>query len=62
MNAAVVGLLLAALYQPIFTSAVSSDIDFALIIIGVWLLKTMKMPIVGLVGTFIAAGALLNYL
>ena len=62
VNAAVVGLLLAALYQPIFTSAVSSGIDFALIIVGVWLLKTMKMPIVGLVGTFIAAGAMLNYL
>ncbi|MCG9545055.1 chromate efflux transporter [Vibrio sp. Isolate33] len=62
VNAAVVGLLLAALYQPIFTSAVSSGIDFALIIIGVWLLKIMKMPIVGLVGTFIAAGVILNYL
>ncbi|MEZ8283272.1 chorismate-binding protein [Vibrio splendidus] len=62
VNAAVVGLLLAALYQPIFTSAVSSGIDFALIIVGVWLLKTMKMPIVGLVGTFIAAGTMLNYL
>ncbi|MEZ8273968.1 chromate efflux transporter [Vibrio splendidus] len=62
VNAAVVGLLLAALYQPIFTSAVSSGIDFALIIVGVWLLKAMKMPIVGLVGTFIAAGAMLNYL
>ncbi|MEZ9469039.1 chromate efflux transporter [Vibrio lentus] len=62
VNAAVVGLLLSSLYQPIFTSAVSSGIDFALIIVGVWLLKTMKMPIVGLVGTFIAAGAILNYL
>lgn len=62
VNAAVVGLLLAALYQPIFTSAVSSGVDFALIIVGVWLLKTVKMPIVGLVGTFIAAGAILNYL
>ncbi|MGF1799344.1 chromate efflux transporter [Vibrio gigantis] len=62
VNAAVVGLLLAALYQPIFTSAVSSGLDFALIIIGVWLLKTVKMPIVGLVATFIAAGVLLNYL
>ncbi|MEZ9352177.1 chromate efflux transporter [Vibrio splendidus] len=62
VNAAVVGLLLTALYQPIFTSAVSSGLDFALIIVGVWLLKTVKMPIVGLVGTFIAAGAMLNYL
>ncbi|CDU13856.1 chromate efflux transporter [Vibrio coralliirubri] len=58
VNAAVVGLLLAALYQPIFTSAVSSGIDFALIIVGVWLLKTVKLPIVGLVGLFMAFGAM----
>ena len=57
VNAAVVGLLLAALYQPIFTSAVSSGLDFALIIVGVWLLKTVKLPIVGLVGLFMAFGA-----
>ncbi|MEZ9883043.1 chromate efflux transporter [Vibrio splendidus] len=58
VNAAVVGLLLAALYQPIFTSAVSSGLDFALIIVGVWLLKTVKMPIVGLVGVFMLFGAI----
>ncbi|WP_299688239.1 chromate efflux transporter [uncultured Vibrio sp.] len=58
VNAAVVGLLLAALYQPIFISAVSSGLDFALIIVGVWLLKTMKMPIVGLVGVFMLFGAM----
>ncbi|MEZ8350466.1 chromate efflux transporter [Vibrio splendidus] len=58
VNAAVVGLLLAALYQPIFTSAVSSSLDFALIIVGVWLLKTVKMPIVGLVGIFMLLGAI----
>ncbi len=60
VNAAVVGLLLAALYQPIFTSAVSSGLDFALIIVGVWLLKTVKMPIVGLVGIFMLLGAITN--
>ncbi|MEZ9476049.1 chromate efflux transporter [Vibrio splendidus] len=58
VNAAVVGLLLAALYQPILTSAVSSGLDFALIIVGVWLLKTVKMPIVGLVGVFMLFGAI----
>ena len=61
VNAAVVGLLLAALYQPIFTSAVSGGLDFALIIVGVWLLKTVKMPIVGLVGTFMLFGALTGF-
>jgi len=62
VNAAVVGLLLAALYQPIFTSAVSNGLDFALIIIGVWLLKSVKLPIVGLVGIFIAIGAGLSFI
>ncbi|WP_261882012.1 chromate efflux transporter [Vibrio pelagius] len=62
VNAAVVGLLLAALYQPIFSSAVNSGLDFALIVAGVWLLKSIKMPIVGLVGVFIAAGITLNFI
>ena len=56
VNAAVVGLLLAALYQPIFTSAVSSGLDFALIIVGMWLLKSIKLSIVGLVGAFMLFG------
>ena len=56
VNAAVVGLLLAALYQPIFTSAVSSGLDFALIIVGIWLLKSVKLSIVGLVGAFMLVG------
>lgn len=56
VNAAVVGLLLAALYQPIFTSAVSSGLDFALIIVGIWLLKSVKLSIVGLVGAFMLFG------
>jgi chromate transporter len=62
VNAAVVGLLLAALYQPIFTSAVNNGLDFALIVVGVWLLKSIKLPIVGLVGVFITAGAVMNWL
>ncbi|MBJ2145017.1 chromate efflux transporter [Vibrio sp. IB15] len=62
VNAAVVGLLLAALYQPIFTSAVSDGLDFALIIVGVWLLKTVKMPIVGLVGAFMLFGSFIGLL
>ena len=62
VNAAVVGLLLAALYLPIFTSAVSNGLDFALIIVGVWLLKTVKMPIVGLVGVFMLFGSFIGLL
>lgn len=49
VNASVVGLLLAALYQPVFISAVFNAGDVALILIGLWLLKIMKWPILGLV-------------
>ncbi|WP_117235268.1 chromate efflux transporter [Vibrio maerlii] len=58
VNAAVVGLLLTALYQPIFSSSVLSSTDFVLVIVGAWLLKGLKLPIVGLVGFFVVAGAL----
>ena len=53
VNAAVVGLLLAALYQPVFTSAVLSSADIALIIAGFYLYKTMKLPILWLILVFI---------
>lgn len=56
INAAVVGLLLSALYQPVFTSAVSQPSDVALLLIGFMLLKVMKLPIIGLVMFFILAG------
>ncbi|WP_217516433.1 chromate efflux transporter [Vibrio metschnikovii] len=49
VNASVVGLLLAALYQPVFISAVFNAWDVALLLIGLWLLKIMKWPILGLV-------------
>ncbi|WP_428773343.1 chromate efflux transporter [Vibrio sp.] len=59
VNAAVVGLLLAALYQPVFSSAVTSGLDFALILVGLYALKQLKLPLVWLVVLFISAGALL---
>ena len=49
INAGVVGLLVAALYQPIFVSSVHAGIDFALVLIGFFLLKKIKLPIVYLV-------------
>lgn len=58
VNAAVVGLLLAALYQPVFSSAVINEMDIALVLIGFWLLKQMKLPIVAMVAFFMAAGAI----
>ncbi|OBT16986.1 chorismate-binding protein [Vibrio sp. UCD-FRSSP16_10] len=58
VNAGVVGLLIAALYQPIFVSAVNSAVDFAVVLVGYFLLKQMKLPIVALVASFIGYGLL----
>ncbi|WP_144211136.1 chromate efflux transporter [Shewanella donghaensis] len=59
VNAAVVGLLLAALYNPVFTSAVVEPSDMALVFLGFSLLKIFKPNIVILVAGFAATGALL---
>ncbi|CAG7642738.1 chromate transporter [Paenibacillus allorhizosphaerae] len=58
VNAAVVGILLAALYQPIWISAVSRPTDFALVLLMYGMLTLWKLPpwVVVLVGA--AGGAL----
>lgn len=56
VNAAVVGLLISALYQPVFTSAVHAPIDMAMVLIGFFLLKQLKVPILALVLFYIVAG------
>ena len=58
VNASVVGLLLAALYQPVFVNAVFSSLDLALVIIGFFLLRALRLPILALVAFFAAAGML----
>ncbi|QDP02815.1 chromate efflux transporter [Thalassotalea sp. PS06] len=62
INAAVVGLLIAALYQPVFVSAVLNGLDMAIVIIGLFLLKKMKWPVIYLVALFIVLGAALSVL
>jgi chromate transporter len=57
VNAAVVGLLLAALYQPVFTTAVLTPVDMALALLGFGLLKIFKPSIVLLVLGFSLVGA-----
>lgn len=52
INASVVGLLLSALYQPVFVSAVISGLDIAAVILGFYLLKQWKIPIIYLVLLF----------
>jgi chromate transporter len=44
INAAVVGLLLAALYQPVWTSAISTPGDFSLALVALGLLAFWKLP------------------
>lgn len=62
INAAVVGLLISALYQPVFVSAVFNGVDMAAILVGVYLHKSVKLPIVYLVLLFATIGLLLGYL
>lgn len=58
VNASVVGLLLAALYQPVFVNAVFSSLDLALAVIGFFLLRALRLPILAMVAFFAAAGIL----
>ncbi|MFC4075916.1 chromate efflux transporter [Salinithrix halophila] len=44
VNAAVVGILLAALYDPVFTKAIQGPLDFALALIAFGLLMIWKLP------------------
>jgi len=62
VNAAVVGLLVAALYQPVFTSAVLTPLDISLVLVGFYLLKQHKLPIIWLVSFFIVTGLAAGYL
>ena len=55
-NAAVVGILLAALYTPVWTSAVDAPIDVAIAGVGLALLLTGRAPPVAVVGLCALAG------
>lgn len=44
VNAAVVGVLLAAFYEPIFTSGITSSVDFAVAVLSFSLLQFFKRP------------------
>lgn len=62
INAAVVGLLLAALYQPVFVSAVHGLWDLLVVLAGFALLRSGKVPlwgmVLGMAGLGVVAGAL----
>lgn len=56
VNAAVVGLLLAALYDPIWTGSVQSGTDFALVMLAFVALQVWKLPVWLLVPLFALGG------
>jgi chromate transporter len=58
VNAAVVGILLAALYDPIWTTAVRTPADFAIAVAAFTGLVVWKAPVVAVVAATAAAGAL----
>jgi chromate transporter len=62
VNAAVVGLLAAALYDPIWTSAIKSIGDLAVAVVGVGLLTLWRAPPLVIVGVSAAGGVLLAVL
>jgi chromate transporter len=57
VNAAVVGLLLAALYDPVWTSGIRAPADFALAVAALLLLALWKLPPWLVVAVTAAAGA-----
>jgi chromate transporter len=56
INACVVGLLLAALFQPVFVSAVTSPIDMALVLLGFGAIKLLRLPVLWLVLGYVGVG------
>lgn len=62
VNAAVVGILLAALYDPVFTSAVNSTLDFVIVLITFTLLVVYKLAPFKVVLISIVLGAIVHSL
>lgn len=60
INAAVVGLLLAALYQPVWQSAVQAPTDLALAALGFYLLRVLTLPILLLAALLVTTSLLLH--
>lgn len=58
INATVVGLLLAALYQPVFLSSVAGPRDLAVVVLGFAALRSGRVPLLVLVPVMAASGLL----
>ncbi len=62
INAAVVGFLLAALYQPVWVSAVQGVWDLVIVLAGFMVLRSKKVPLWGMVLGMAALGVLAGLL
>jgi chromate transporter len=62
MNAAVVGILIAALYDPIFTSTILEPVDFVLAIILFSMLSYWKLSPWIVVVTGVIGGVIISFL
>ncbi|EPO0036968.1 chromate efflux transporter [Vibrio cholerae] len=58
VNACVVGLLLAALYQSVWSSTVHAPLDWAALLVGFFLFKVLRLPLIGMVGSALLFGVL----
>ncbi|EGQ9842739.1 chromate efflux transporter [Vibrio cholerae] len=58
VNACVVGLLLASLYQPVWSSTVHAPLDWAALLVGFFLFKVLRLPLIGMVGSALLLGVL----
>ncbi|EOX1785577.1 chromate efflux transporter [Vibrio cholerae] len=58
VNACVVGLLLAALYQPVWSSTVHAPLDWAALLVGFFLFKVLRLPLIAMVGSALLFGVL----
>lgn len=61
LNAAVIGLLLSALVDPIISSSIHGVLDVALVLLGFFALKQLKLPILWLIFSFIAISFIRAY-
>ncbi|MGQ7018280.1 chromate efflux transporter [Vibrio cholerae] len=58
VNACVVGLLLAALYQPVWSSTVHAPLDWTALLVGFFLFKVLRLPLIGMVVSALLFGVL----
>lgn len=61
VNASVVGLLMAALYQPVFVSAVASPLDMSVALLGFALLRILKWPLLWVLAALLSYGVFNAY-